>query len=182
MTNRSFTDIFDTARRGNVDDVRYLIEHHGADINAVDVDGWTMIDIAKGHGNTSVVEYLDGMRTSPYTAIEQAEIDKFCMLYGNDAHAVDKFGEPYLLHEAAAYWDVAVVKYIVSLGADVNTINEGFTPLMSAIADNADIGVFRYLMSNGAGFRPYGDTDDDLIAFAREMGNSAVVEYLTGSR
>jgi ankyrin repeat protein len=96
MTNRSFTDIFDTARRGTVDDVRYIIEHHGADINAVDMDGWTMIDIAKGHGNTSVVEFLDGMRTSPYTAVEQSEIDKVCMMYGSDVHALDKFGELYL--------------------------------------------------------------------------------------
>jgi ankyrin repeat protein len=73
-----------------------------------------------------------------------------------------------------------VVKYIVSLGADVNAINHGFTPVMSAIADNADVAVFRYLMSSGAKISPEGGTDDDLIAFAKEMGNSAVVEYLTG--
>ena len=112
-----------------------------------------------------------------FTAEEQTEIDSFCKMYSNDVNAVDKNGELFLLHEAAAHWDVAVVRYLVSLGADVNAINEGFTPLMSAIAENGNIEVFKYLVSSGASID---GKDDTLLAFAKEMDNPAVVEYLTG--
>jgi len=150
MTRKPFANIFDAAQDGSVEDVKYFIER--ADVNGKDQDGWTALDIAKGKGNVAVVEYLDGLRNSPFTAVEQAEIDAFCKMYGCDVRAVDHSGEPFLLHEAAAHWDVAVVKYLVSLGAGVNAIKEGFTPLMSAIADNPSIDVFKYLVFGGSTF------------------------------
>jgi hypothetical protein len=102
------------------------------------------------------------------------------MVYGNDVHAVDENGEPYLLHEAAAYWDVAVVRYLVSQGADVHAINQGFTPLMSAIAEtNSDAFIYLYIESVRMKVHPEGDPSEDLIAFAKEMGNAWADEYMT---
>ena len=195
MAKKSFTDIFDAARKGTVEDMEYLVAE-GADINAEDADGWTPLDIAKGKGNEAVAnylncakgkgdteldKYLDAMRTRLFTKVEQAEIDCFCKAYGNDVHAVDENGEPFLLHEAAAYWDVAVVRYLISQGADVHAINGGFTPLMAAIAENADHDVWYYLYIEtvGYGFRSEDDPHDDLIAFAKEMGNKEVAKSLT---
>jgi len=197
MAYKTFTNIFDAARRGTVEDVKYFVEKKGADISVEDADGWTPLDIAKGRtdskGNADVVRYLncamakndtyyDAMRTRPFTKVEQAEIDCFCKAYGNDVHALDKSGEPFMLHEAAAYWDVAVVLHLIRQGADVHAINQGFTPLMSAIAENADIEVINclYIESVRMKFRPEGDPTDDLIAFAKEMRNTDAVKYLTG--
>jgi len=136
---------------------------------------------AKAKGNSGWEKYLDAMQTRPFTKVEQAEIDCFCKAYGNDVHAVDENGEPFLLHEAAAYWDIAVVRYLISLGADINAINEGFTPLMSAIAENAgnDVWFYLYHKSVGKKYHSEGDPHGDLIAFAKEMGNKEVAEYIT---
>ena len=198
MAKKSFTDIFDAARKGTVEDVRYFIEQQGVGINIEDADGWTPLDIAKGRtdskgneiayyldcakakGDSETAKYLDAMRTRPFTKVEQAEIDCFCKAYGNDVHAVDENSEPFLLHEAAAYWSIAVVRYLVMQGADLHAINEGFTPLMSAIAEGAsDVWYYLYLESVGAKYHPEGDPHEDLIAFAKEMGNTDVAEFLT---
>jgi len=86
-----------------------------------------------------------------------------------------------LFHEAAAYWGIAVVRYLILRGADVNAINEGFTPLMSAIAENADKDVWFYLYHKSVGKRYCSEDNlhDDLIAFAKEIGNTEVAEYIT---
>ena len=179
--NAGDTLLHDAVYNDNVEIVKWLVSV-GADVNAVDADGWTPLDLAKGNGKTEMAEYLDSVRTCSFTPVEQAEIDKFCEMHGCDVHAVDHNGEPYLLHEAAAHWDVAVVKHLVSLGADVNAIKEGFTPLMSAIADNPSIEVSKYLVSVGAYFQSEHDSKKDLLAFAEEMENHAVVEYLAGTK
>jgi ankyrin repeat protein len=57
MTKKSFTNIFEAAWRGTVEDVKYFIEQQGADIYAEDADGWTPLDIAKGKGNEEVIRY-----------------------------------------------------------------------------------------------------------------------------
>jgi hypothetical protein len=120
------------------------------------------------------------MRTRPFTKVEQAEIDCFCKAYGNNVHAVDENGEPFMLHEAAAYWDVAVVRYLVSLGGDLDAINQGFTPLMSAIAEtNIEVFIYLYHESVRMKVHPEGDPSDDLIAFAKEMGNTWADKYMT---
>jgi len=194
---KHFSNIFDAARRGTIEDVEHFIEQQGVDAYVEDADGWTPLDIAKGRGDNSALadylnyanakgdsgwaKYLDAMRTRPFTKVEQAEIDCFCKAYGNDVHAVDENGEPFLFHEAAAYWGIAVVRYLILRGADVNAINEGFTPLMSAIAENADKDVWFYLYHKSVGKRYCSEDNlhDDLIAFAKEIGNTEVAEYIT---
>jgi ankyrin repeat protein len=111
--------------------------------------------------------------------VEQSEIDRFCAMYGCDVKATDKEGAT-LLHEAAGYWDVAVVRFLVSKGANVNAQDQyGFTPLFAAISDNADIEVFKYLVSKGASVNGKNDTTATLLALAKEMDNPAVVECLS---
>jgi hypothetical protein len=125
--------------------------------------------------------YLDAMRNRPFTKVEQAEIDCFCKAYGHDVKSTDKEGAT-LLHEAAGYWDVAVVRFLISQGADVHAEDEyGFTPLMSAIAENAhgDVWFYLYYETTGGRYHPEGDPHEDLIAFAKEMGNKEVAKYLT---
>ena len=100
-------------------------------------------------------------------------------MYGSDVTAVGKEGKT-LLHEAAGYWDVAVARFLIAKGADVNAEDQhGFTPLFAAIAENANIEVFKYLVSQGATVNGEDDTTESLLALAKEMDNSAIVEYLT---
>ena len=68
-----------------------------------------------------------------FTATERAEIDKFLTKhksFGGDVKAVNQKGDT-LLHIATFdNWDVAVVKYLVSEGADVHAKGAfGSTPL-----------------------------------------------------
>jgi hypothetical protein len=88
--------------------------------------------------------------SNTFTAAEQAEIDRFVAEYGDDVKRVRANGLT-LLHAAAiGGYDVAVSRYLVSKGADVNAkCNDGSTPLYVAIlAENADI--IRFLVSKRA--------------------------------
>jgi hypothetical protein len=59
MTTNSFTDIFDAARRGTVDDVRHFVEEKGADVNAKDQHGFTPLFAAISENeNIEVFKYL----------------------------------------------------------------------------------------------------------------------------
>jgi hypothetical protein len=80
------------------------------------------------------------------------------------------------IFEAARRGTVDDVRHFVEQqGADVNAEDQhGFIPLMSAIAENADIEVFKYLLSKGESYAL-----DTLLISAKEMGNAAVAEYLT---
>ena len=111
---------------------------------SVSIAGLSILLLAGGTGCTP---HKHGPK---FTSAEQAEINKFCKEYGSDVKAVDVLGET-LLYKAAYEWDVAVVKYLVSKGADVNVNSrfDGVTPLASA-ASNKDVEVAKFLVSEGA--------------------------------
>ena len=71
-----------------------------------------------------------------YTVSERLEIVSFRMKYGNDVNSRDKDGGT-LLHKAADQWGVAVIKYLISKGADVDAKdNRGCTPLINLAIRN----------------------------------------------
>lgn len=84
--------------------------------------------------------------TFTFTAEEQAEIDSFLAGYGNDMKTVDDEGKT-LLHTAAVIGSVAVTKFLVSKGMDVNAKDiDGATPLY----DTWKAALAEVLISNGA--------------------------------
>ena len=109
-------------------------------------------------------------QTPSFTATEQAAIDAFVREFGDDVKAVDPKpstpGDAYsvgetLLHKAVRFnKGIAVVKFLVSKGADVNVKNSGnIAPLREAtIRENLE--VVRFLISEGADVNTRGFTDN----------------------
>jgi len=88
-----------------------------------------------------------------FTAAEQAEIGAFLAKHGNDPKDVDNNGQT-LLHKAASGESVAVVKFLVANGADVNAKDNGrdsgYTPLHWAVQFSKNIEIIKFLVANGA--------------------------------
>jgi len=115
-------------------------------------------------------------KTSPvsensFIEAEQAEINEFCARYGRDVKKVDEQGGETILFKCGFFWkgewltsqeervvlknqwkgNLAVAKYLVSLGADVNARStRGSTPLHGAMAYKENVDVVKYLVSQGA--------------------------------
>ena len=59
MTNESYKDIFEAAKTGTVEDVKYYIETLGVDVNTKDEKGLTPLHYVAGHNpNVEVAKYL----------------------------------------------------------------------------------------------------------------------------
>ena len=201
--------------------VKYLVSQ-GADVNAKDNDGKTPLDYAKadvleylsglpavqqqannttpvqpqlpfGPQRMDIVTPAQPQSTVQFTPEEQAEIDEFVALFGNDDSTHEKYVQFRLFQTALVRGDVTVAKYLVSQGADVNAKENSFgiTPLHSAaFSENVDI--VKFLVSQGADVHaktskdipmletgldkdiPAGTTPLDL---AKLMDNTAMVEY-----
>jgi hypothetical protein len=83
-----------------------------------------------------------------FSAEERTEISKFLAKYGNDVKAVND-GVP-LLHEAALHWSVAVVKFLVFKGADVDMQNTVGRTALFAASISGNVEPAKYLVSMGA--------------------------------
>jgi ankyrin repeat protein len=113
-----------------------------------------------------------------FTATEQATIDEFVRENGNDVTKADFRGDT-LLHEAAANRNVTVVKYLVSIGADVNVRNSnGGTPLHRAAWNDSNVEVLRYLVSQGADINIRNRDGRTPLDIARNNGHTEMVQFL----
>lgn len=121
-----------------------------------------------------------------FTDEEQAEIDRFCLLFGSDIKAINKFGGS-LLFTAARGYSVAVMKYLVFRGGDIHVKDHCGTTLLHVAATlNNDIGVVKYLVATGIDVNVQdcsNSTPLDWARIAEKAGyteNAAVIEYLEG--
>lgn len=81
-----------------------------------------------------------------FTAEEQAEIDKFLSVYGNDINA-PKYGGT-LIHNAKS---IAVIKYLISQGANINVKNKDEATLLHwRVVGGGDPELLSFLISAGA--------------------------------
>ena len=110
-------------------------------------------------GNVPVPPIANVQAQSPpvnqtqFTAAEQLEIDRFLGEYGNDLKAVRSVGgatDVTMLHSAARYGSLAVVKYLVAQGISVHVRDSRRrTPLHWAVY-NKDAEIAKFLISQGA--------------------------------
>ena len=84
-----------------------------------------------------------------------------------------------LLHFVAANSEISVVKYVLSLGLDINsTDEEGWTPLHIAVRYNNNVEVIKYLIECGADTTIKINDKETVLQLAMNNHNSAIYEYL----
>lgn len=97
----------------SLETIKFLVKH-GADITAIDHNGYTILMLAADHsGNAPIIEFLIQVRA--------------------DIQAKEKNGQT-ALHFAANRQESDVIKLLVQAGADINAqTKDGDTPLMKSI-------------------------------------------------
>jgi len=127
-----------------------------------------VIDQEHVHAIKAIEPAANAKNDTQFSAIEQAEIDKFVAEHGNDVRTIDEKGET-LLHKAVEQGSVVIVKYLVSRGANVNAkASNGWTALQrAALGGNLEIAEF--LVAKGADV----DTKDnnDWTPFRRSVSS-----------
>ena len=120
-----------------------------------------------------------GTKTPSRFSEEKAKIDVFCKEYGNDVETVNDDGQTLLYRAVRSNQDIAIIKFLVSEGADVNAAENflGRTPLhWAAIFGNLEVA--KFLVSQGANVN-VGKNGDTPLQLAKKKGDTAVIEYLS---
>lgn len=88
-----------------------------------------------------------------FTAAEQTEIERFLGEYGNDLQAtrsVDSVTDITMLHNAAQYGTLAVVKYLVSQGLSVHARDSKRSTPLNYATKSLNVEIAEFLISKGA--------------------------------
>ena len=170
------------ADTGNLEEVKWLLDH-GANVNGTDrPDDDTPLIYAAGRGYAEIARYLvsrganvNAGREHGRSALAQAicnhfpELAKWLVEQGADVNAKE-FGDTPLLY-AAHYGNAEIARLLIARGAAVNVRAEssgqrGRTPLCTALVYGAslhkDISVVEALLEGGADPNP-GWTDESFF-------------------
>ena len=140
------------------------------------VDNNTFEGIVDGNQKNKWMRIAKEEVTFTPTAEEQKEIDRFLTTYGRDIKVVGVDGETFL--HRACYSDIAVAKYLISLGADVNAKDDnGFTPLHLATT-NRNYKLVELLVSEGADVKVKNDDGETPLHYGAYYGSIEIVKYL----
>jgi len=121
---------------GQKEVVKILIEE-GGDVNAINADGHTPLDMAEDHPEVANLLRKHGGKHSIFGAASQGNIEavKEHLADGSDVNAKDGVGRT-PLYRAAYKGRKEIVELLITNGADVNAKDEdGETPLDSAEED-----------------------------------------------
>jgi ankyrin repeat protein len=185
----AYSDVFEAAAAGTVDDVRIFLER-GINANTKDDGGETLLDCAVSYDDLDLAELLIShgadvntkipfVSTLLHWAVERSGIEliKVLVTKGADIQAKDSMGiTP--LHCAAKNDDVEIAKLLISLGADVNVRNdEGGTPLHEAV-DRGNLEFIKLLVCAGANVDGEDNKGRTPLHVANWNGNPSIVDYL----
>jgi len=162
MRNESYTNIFDAAEKGTIEDVRYFIEKEEVDVNAIDTrceSKFTALHHAVSHNSVEMIDYL--------------------LSQGADPKMLTRYGWG-LLHLAAQSNTVQVLEYLVVQGFDAQaTTDSGMTALFTAACDNPDVEVLTFLVSLGLDPMAADQEGKTPVCFSAAFNsNSDVFDYL----
>ena len=172
-----FNDIFEAAKEGTVEDLRYFIEEKGVDVNSKrdlppELKGFTPLHMVAANGvirPLDIWQYLidkgadvKAKNKSGFTPLHFAAmcglfpVFELLISHGSDVNAKTDDGST-VLHMACSSprsddeLTVKTLQTLISLGADINAENEGGkTSLHFAARSNKGQGVIKYLLSEGA--------------------------------
>ena len=161
----SYLDIFEAAEQGNVNDIRYFIEH-GAGVNVKDEEGLTPLHLAANkNSNPEVLKFLvkhgadvnakavGGMTPLHAASVNNPNVEVVKFLIEQDADVNAKYGNDSTpLHLAAkSNPNVEVLKFLVEHATDVDAkTDEGGTPLYLSLLNNPNMDVLKVLVKRGA--------------------------------
>ena len=152
-----YTPLYRAVKSEMVDLVKYLQIQKVPDINAKDIDGATLLQLAAFGGRLDIVKYFTEK--------------------GADVLIKDNLGRA-PLHGAAYRGGLDVVEYLVEKGADLHVKdNEDITPLHIA-AFNGKMEVVEYLVKKGADVNAKDKGGKTPIDFAAIGGKLEIVKYL----
>ena len=164
MAKTKFADIFEAAKEGTVEDVRYFIKGKDANIDAKDKDGRTPLQLAARNGNIEVVKFLvseeadvnarDKHGATPLHWVKSVEVAEFLVSKGADVSARDNDGDTPLYNSVGYLGDLTLAGFLISKGADVNARSkEDWTLLTRGVLDairKGDFATVHFLVSKGA--------------------------------
>ena len=179
MRNESFANIFDAAKSGSIENVKFFVEELGADVDVTDEHGNTPLDIAaKFNSELDVLEYI-------FSVSAVAKTGKYPVAQDVDGRA--KAGCTCSLFRVIQdSSNVALLKYLVAVGADVNPrlVNksgsqavDGWTPLHFAVW-KSNMEVLKCLISLGADVHQKDENGRTPLIVAAQMGNIEVIQFL----
>ena len=162
VTPQSRQTALHVASVNGADDIVALLLAHSADVNAVDVRGWTPLLSAAQHSHAAVVARLldaganvnavtpQSRQTALHVATINGADDIVALLLarGAEVNAVDVNGWTPLV-TATHHRHVAVVARVLDAGANVNTVVERSTALHMASMNGAD-DIVALLLARGA--------------------------------
>ena len=178
---------------GRLDNVKMLIQN-GADIQARDCDGSTVLHFVSRHSNQEVVEFLlklneisvnatDNYNQTPVVCacFDGGRLDNIKMLIQNgaDIQASSSDGST-VLHFASRYSNQEVVEFLLKLNEiSVNaTDNLNQTPLMKACYDGGRLDNIKMLIQNDADIQASSSNGSTLLHFASQFSTQKVLEFL----
>ena len=181
---------------GRLDNIKMLMQN-GADIQASNSNGLTVIHFASRNSNQEVVEFLlksnkisvnaaDNLNKTPlmYACYDGGRLDNIKMLIQNgaDIQARDSNGST-VLHFASALSNQEVVEFLLNLNEiSVNAINHfSQTPLIYACYDGGRLDNIKMLIQNGADIQASISNGSTVLHFASCDSNQEVVEFLLKS-
>ena len=181
---------------GRLDNMKTLIQY-GADINARDIDGSTLLHFASRYSNQEIVEFLlklnqisvnatnnDHATPLMLACTDGGRLDniKTLIQYGADINARD-INDKTLLHYASRYLKQELVEFLLkSNQISVNTTcNDQAFPLMFACFDEGHLDHMKTLIQYGAGINARDIDGSTLLHFASRYAEQEIVEFLLKS-
>jgi ankyrin repeat protein len=176
-------------RRGATPDTDKAMPAKGADVNAKDCKGTSLINTSL-EGRTETVKALlakgadvNAQSNNGITALiaasdrGHAEVVKVLLAAGADVNAKCNIGGVALMN-ASYQGHPAVVKVLLAAGADVDAkANDGTTALMDA-SKKGQIGAVKALLAGGADINAKANDGTTALMFAEKNGHSEVIRIL----
>lgn len=173
------------------DDLIKLMLDRGADVNARDNRGRTILEIAIRMLDEELMQHLVNVGADLTLKNEEGKTPLLQAIYtgsarcvdlllkaGSDVNAVDKRGKTALL-EAAEHGYIAIIRLLMKAGADINNNKdrEGGTALHRA-AKKGHTELVKLLLEAGANVNTEDRQGSTPLSFAAAKGNTEIVEIL----
>ena len=192
VSNNGMTPLFCAAKdNSNVEVLKKLIAS-GADINHKDKGGWSLLHCAAINEHIEVLEYVlslgfdvndvsnNGMTPLFCAAKDNSNVEvlKKLIASGADIKYKDKYDKT-LLHCAALNEHVEILEYVLTLGLDVNVVdNDGWSPLFFAAHSNCNTEILKKLKETGADIHHKLKDKRNILHLAAAINNISVFEYI----